>query len=107
MKKRVDTRALAQATRGLLPAAVQGSVGTADLASRIEDLLYGDRGLAIALANSLITSEEASQAVAARIETWLVERSANTLQHGEWRSEAFVAAINVALQSADLTLKET
>lgn len=97
-RERVDTQALAVATMPLIPSGLQRSVRVDELAAQLEALLYGGRGLAIAYASNLISSDEASDAIAARLETWLVDRSADNLSHGEWQSDDFAAAIRGALE---------
>lgn len=98
---RVDPRVLATAALEHLPAAVRHEVEAAELASELERLLYGHRNIAGCHAAGLITTDEAADVVVARVETWLIDRGAGKLSHGDWRKSAYgpiAAAIRRALR---------
>jgi hypothetical protein len=79
---KLDVTKLAETTLGLLPPEVTPVLTVLELAAQLTDLLYGDRGTIPALEADLITLQEAADVTAARLDTWLVDRSGRTLRDG-------------------------
>lgn len=87
-----DISALAGATIDLLPQ-TPVVLSLTEFSTLLNELLNGERGFADAFQAGLLTAEEAGDGVAARVETWLVERGGGVLEHGTWHTEDFASAV--------------
>jgi hypothetical protein len=98
--KQLNVTKLAEQVLNLLPSEAMAGLTVNELTTQLAELLYGDRGSIPALEAELITLEEAADAITAKLETWLIDRSGNKLSHGVLTATTIPVAIARALSEA-------